>query len=315
MFQVPKLLRLRRGPSSTVPASHCAPGRFRHSALAICSCLVALGSLALWVPAARSRSAAPAHHFSAKLNATYEATLLGIPIGDVNWTIDFHDSRYSAAAHGSTAGLMLIFSRGYGTAEAQGSVAGKEPLASSFLINITHGAASQEVKILFKRGKASETAAPPLKPNPQLVPLNEAYRTGVVDPMSALLVNVPGSGETAGPAACARTIAVFDGRMRFNLKLAFKRIERVQMSDGYQGSAAVCAIYFTPLAGYDPNRYAIKYLEAQRGMEIWLAPLSGTRLMVPYRLSIPTPIGVGILQATRFVWTPEAGQADAPSVN
>jgi uncharacterized protein DUF3108 len=283
--------------------------------LAFCSCLVALGGLALCMPAALSRSAAPAHHFSAKLDAAYEATLLGIPIGAVNWTIDFHDSRYSAAAHGSTAGLMLIFSRGYGTAEAQGSVAGKEPLASNFLINITHGAASQEVKILFKHGKASESVAPPLKPNPQLVPLNEAYRTGVVDPMSALLVNVPGSGETAGPAACARTIAVFDGRMRFNLKLAYKRIEQIQVPDGYQGPAAVCAVYFTPLAGYDPNRYAIKYLQAEHGMEIWLAPLSGTRLMVPYRLSIPTPIGVGILQATRFVWTPETGQAGAPSVN
>jgi hypothetical protein len=119
----------------------------------------------------------------------------------------------------------------------------------------------------------------------------------------------------AGPAACARTIAVFDGRMRFNLKLAFKRIEQVQVPDGYHGAAVVCAVYFTPLAGYDPNRYAIKYLQAARGMEIWLAPLSGTRLMVPYRLSVPTPIGVGILQATHFVWSQEAGRAGAVSAN
>jgi hypothetical protein len=119
----------------------------------------------------------------------------------------------------------------------------------------------------------------------------------------------------AGPAACARTIAVFDGRMRFNLKLAFKRIEQVQVQDGYQGPAAVCAVSFTPLAGYDPNRYAIKYLQAERGMEIWLAPLSGTRLMVPYRFSVPTPIGVGILQATRLVWTRQIGRAGSMSAN
>ncbi len=147
------------------------------------------------------------------------------------------------------------------------------------------------------------------------MPLNEAYRTGVVDPMSALIINVPGSGEMAGPAACERTIAVFDGRMRFNLRLAYKRIEQVQVPAGYQGPAVVCAVYFTPLAGYDPNRYALKYLQAERGMEIWLAPLSGTRLMVPYRLSVPTPIGVGILQATRFVWTRETGRAGAFSAN
>ncbi|MFZ2064802.1 MAG: DUF3108 domain-containing protein [Xanthobacteraceae bacterium] len=276
---------------------------------------MAAAGLAVCVPATgRSARVAPLHSV-AKLDAAYEATLLGLPIGDVSWTIDFHDNRYSAAAHGTTAGLLLIFSRGYGTAEAQGSVAGKEPLASNFLINITHGSASQQVKILFNRGKASESLAPPPKPNPQLVPLNEAYRTGVIDPMSALIINVPGSGEMAGPAACERTIAVFDGRMRFNLRLAYKRIEQVQVPDGYQGPAVVCAVYFTPLAGYDPNRYALKYLQAERGMEIWLTPLSGTRLMVPYRLSVPTPIGAGILQATRLVWTRQTGRAGEFSAN
>jgi len=278
-------------------------------------CCIAAGSVALCLPAVGRGVRLPALHSVGKLDAAYEATLLGFPIGDVSWTIDFNNSRYSAAAHGNTAGLLLIFSRGHGTAEAQGSVAGKEPLASIFALNITHGSATQQVKILFNRGKASESLAPPPKPNPQLVPLNEAYRTGVIDPMSALLVSVPGSGEMAGPAACERTIAVFDGRMRFNLRLAFKRIEQVQVPDGYQGAVAVCAVYFTPLAGYDPNRYAIKYLQAERGMEIWLAPLTGTRLMVPYRLSVPTPIGVGILQATRLVWTRPTGQAGEFSAN
>jgi hypothetical protein len=32
-----------------------------------------------------------------------------------------------------------------------------------------------------------------------------------------------------------------------------------------------------------------------------LAPIAGTRLMVPYRASLPTPIGLGVLQATQFV--------------
>jgi uncharacterized protein DUF3108 len=314
VFQARNPFRLCRVLEGASPATHRPLWRRCYPGLAIWGCIAA-GGLALWMPAVgRSARVAPLHSV-AKLDAAYEATLLGFPIGDVTWTIDFNDNRYSAAAHGTTAGLLLIFSRGYGIAAAQGSVAGKKPLVSNFLINITHGSASQQVKILFNHGKANESLAPPPKPNPQLVPLNEAYRTGVIDPMSALLINVPGSGEMAGPAACDRTIAVFDGRMRFNLRLAYKRIEQVQVPDGYQGPAVVCAVYFTPLAGYDPNRYAIKYLQAERGMEIWLAPLSGTRLMVPYRLSVPTPIGVGILQATRLVWTRETGRAGAASAN
>ena len=63
----------------------------------------------------------------------------------------------------------------------------------------------------------------------------------------------------------------------------------------------VCAVYFSPVAGHVPDRAALKYLMDLRDIEVWLAPIAGTRVMVPYRVSVPTPIGVGIMQATQFV--------------
>ena len=50
----------------------------------------------------------------------------------------------------------------------------------------------------------------------------------------------------------------------------------------------------------------IKYLAELRDTETWLAPIAGTRLMVPYRISLPTPLGQGVLQATQFVTVPQA---------
>ena len=44
-----------------------------------------------------------------------------------------------------------------------------------------------------------------------------------------------------------------------------------------------------------PTRPAIKYLVEQRDMEIWLAPIGTTRVLVPFRVSIPTPIGQGVM--------------------
>jgi hypothetical protein len=38
-----------------------------------------------------------------------------------------------------------------------------------------------------------------------------------------------------------------------------------------------------------------------RDAEVWMAPISGTRFLVLYRFSVPTPIGLGVLQATQFV--------------
>ena len=34
---------------------------------------------------------------------------------------------------------------------------------------------------------------------------------------------------------------------------------------------------------------------------MWLAPIAGTRIVVPYRLSLQTPLGQGVLEATQFI--------------
>jgi hypothetical protein len=35
-------------------------------------------------------------------------------------------------------------------------------------------------------------------------------------------------------------------------------------------------------------------------MEMWLAPIDGTRLLAPFRISVPTLLGLAVLEATRF---------------
>ena len=53
---------------------------------------------------------------------------------------------------------------------------------------------------------------------------------------------------------------MFDGRVRYDLRSEFKRMETVKADRGYAGPAVVCAVYFTPISGYVPDRPAIKYL-------------------------------------------------------
>jgi len=45
---------------------------------------------------------------------------------------------------------------------------------------------------------------------------------------------VAGSGDPVSPEACNRKIAVFDGRLRYDLRSEFKRIESVRAERGYQ---------------------------------------------------------------------------------
>jgi len=133
----------------------------------------------------------------------------------------------------------------------------------------------------------------------------------VRDPMTSLINRVAGDGDPVTPEACNRKVAVFDGRVRYDLKSEFRRMDKVKADRGYQGPVAVCAVYFTPVAGYVPDRAAIRYLVALRDAEVWLAPISGTRVLVPFRFAMPTPLGMGVLQATQFVAAAQPPHATA----
>jgi hypothetical protein len=141
------------------------------------------------------------------------------------------------------------------------------------------------------------------------VPLIEAQKHGVQDPMTASLMRVAGNGDLLVPEACQRTLAVFDGRLRYDLQFTYKRVEMVKADKGYAGPVLVCAVTFSPVAGHDPTRTAIKYLTKLRDIEIWLAPIAGTRVLVPYRIQGPTPVGQAVLEATHFVSVPMPSKA------
>jgi hypothetical protein len=245
-------------------------------------------------------------HAQAKLDADYAVTLLGIPIAHISWTVALQQDQFSAAANGATSGLLRTFSPGSGTASANGSVGAAQPKPANFALTITNAKGSNGDKIVFSGGRAKEYLDHPQTTSPSWIPLTDAHRVGVVDPMTALLFHVPGNGNLIVPDACKRKVAVFDGHMRYDVQLAFKRLDRVRANTGYQGPVVVCSVNFSPVAGYEPGRYTIKYIAAQRDIEIWLAPLAGTRLLVPFRAYTPTPMGPGVLQATRFVVSPQS---------
>ena len=253
-----------------------------------------------------------AHAQGGRLDARYSVTLGGLPFGKGSWLIDVRDDQYTAVVSGATAGLIRVFTSGQGSSAVRGTVSRGQLVPSSYASSIVTDTKQDEVRMALSNGTVKEFAAePPTVPNPDRVPLTEAHRRGVNDPMTATLMPVPGTGDTFVPEACPRKLAIFDGRMRYDLQLAFKRLDKVKSEKGYQGTVVVCALYFSPVAGHIPERSVIKYLIALRDMEVWLAPIAGTRLMVPYRVTIPTALGLGTMQATQFISVPQPARASA----
>lgn len=247
-----------------------------------------------------------------KLDARYEVTLAGVPVGRGSWTIEIADDHYTASANGGTTGLLKAISGGRGSGSAQGRVVNGQLVPATYSAMTETSKKVETIRMALAGGNIKESAIVPEPPvDPARIVVTEAHRRGVLDPMTGTLLRVPGTLDPVSAEACKSSAAIFDGRMRYDLRLEFKRLDTVKAEKGYHGPVVVCAIYFTPVSGYVPDRAAIKYLTAQRNMEIWLAPIAGTRVLVPFKLMIPTPLGTGMLLATEFVTTASPPRAAA----
>ena len=264
--------------------------------LPLAGLFVGLGAVGLIAPAPASAQG--------RLDAHYEATLSGIAVGKGTWTIEIGDDAFSASAQGGSAGLLKAFSGGSGSGASQGRIVNGALVGTSYVATTTTSKKSETIRMVLANGGVKEFVIDPEPPvDPDRIPVTEALRKNVLDPMTGSMIRVPGTGEVMAPESCRTGSGVFDGRLRYDLKLDFKRMETVKAERGYHGPALVCAIYFTPVAGYIPDRPVIKWLATQRNMEITFVPVAGTRVLVPFRMTIPTPFGPAMLEATSFVTT------------
>ena len=239
-----------------------------------------------------------------RLDAQYEATLSGIAVGKGAWTIEIGDDTFTASAQGGTAGLLKAFSGGSGSGASQGRVVNGALVANAYVATTMTQKKSETIRLVLANGGVKDFSIDPAPPvDPDRIVVTDAHRKNVLDPMTGSMLRVAGNGEVLSPEACRTGSGIFDGRLRYDLKLDFKRMEMVKAERGYHGPAVVCAVYFTPVAGYIPDRPVIKYLASERRMEIAFVPIAGTRILVPFRMTIPTPFGPAMLEATSFVTT------------
>lgn len=113
-------------------------------------------------------------------------------------------------------------------------------------------------------------------------------------------IPVGAAGEDLSQEACQHTLPIFDGRHRYDLKLTFKRMDRMSADKAYAGPAVVCSLGYQPIAGHRASTPLVKYLSEGREMEIVLAPVAGTRVLAPVRLSVVSMLANLVIQANRF---------------
>jgi len=237
-----------------------------------------------------------------RLEARYAVTMTGIPIGKATWTTSIGADHYDAAASGRASGLLAVLVSGEGSINVEGAVRDGRLLPTNFTSKITREEERSEFKMVLDNGDVTQLdATAPLKEDDR-VPVTDADRKGIIDPISAMLIPVAGTGTVLAQEACQRTLPIFDGRRRYDLALSFKRMDKVKAAKGYAGAVVVCAVALKPVAGYRTSSRLVKLLSG-RDIELWLAPIADTRVLGPFRLSIASMVGSMVIQAIRFETT------------
>ena len=108
-----------------------------------------LGSLCAGVFLMLSPQAASAQ---GRLDAQYEASLAGIPVGKGSWTVEIGDDGFSASAQGGTSGLLKAFSGGSGSGASQGRVVNGALVASSYVATTTTAKKSETIRLTLANG-------------------------------------------------------------------------------------------------------------------------------------------------------------------
>jgi hypothetical protein len=240
-----------------------------------------------------------AAHADSRLQVHYSVSVAGLTVGKSDVEVMIGSAEYTSAANGRASGLLRALLTGEGTLGARGAVVDGRLVPASFSAKTAGDDETSSVTMTIEGGDVKEVTAETSAPDAERVALTADHRKGIVDPLSALLIEVGGTGDLVAAEACRRTLPIFDGRRRFDLGLSFKRIDRVKAAKGYAGPAVVCAVAFKAIAGHRVGSALVKYLDG-REVELTLAPIAGTRLLAPFRLTVFSMLGNIVVEATAF---------------
>lgn len=246
-----------------------------------------------------------------QIRVRYSVSLIGLPIGTAAVSGSIGPGNYRLEANGKLTGLAGVLVNSKGAAASTGSLTDGHVNPSTFAATAATGNYLLTIRMAMAGGTADKVEIAPLyEQRPDRVPLSDADRRNIVDPMSSFLMTVPGNGDLVGPAACNRTLPMFDGGVRFDITLAYTGVRQVK-GPGYAGPVAVCSARYKPIAGHRPERPATKFMTNNKEIEVWLAPVAGTRFVVPYRISMLSMVGTTVVEATAFDVAPDKKAAAA----
>ena len=239
-----------------------------------------------------------------EFRARYSVSLIGFHIGEAaaagsvgpeNYRIDLHAKLTGVAAMVSDIKLAL---------DATGALRKGAPAPSTYATSSANSVGSRTVRMSLDSGSVRAVEiVPPFEDKDGRVPVTDANKRNIVDPVSALIMPVPDGAPLIGPAACNRTIPVYDGYVRFDVVLHYAGVKDVSIN-GYSGPVSVCSARYIPISGHKRDSKSAKFMAENRDIEAWLAPIERAHVVVPLHVALMTLAGSAVIDAVEFSVVP-----------
>lgn len=213
----------------------------------------------------------------------YDASLLGLHIGQADFTSRIEDGAFDVSGRFASAGLARLFDRTDGIVSSQGALNGGAVVPALYALDYKSGRKRETTSIRFARGKIVETVVlpKPKKRGKDWVSVSESDLVGAMDPLSALL-----SPALDADQVCKRRFKVFDGEMRADIQFS-PAGEREQISK----DTITCKARFVPVSGYRKGRSTIDFLRDRARILVAFKPLGSKGHHTPVAARIGTKIG------------------------
>jgi hypothetical protein len=246
---------------------------------------------------------APPARAEGQFEGQYTLSMAGISIGKLEWRARIGSTDYTMAANGRTSGILSMLINGEGNVSLKGTMRDARSQSAIWASKLTSRDEQSMVNMTFEAGKVRDLKVIEPQPEADRVPLTEAHKNSVIDPLSAFLIPAA-AGDPLQASACQRDLNIFDGRRRYDVSLTFRRLDKATPEKGYNGPALVCAARLSPIAGHRTSSPLVKFILEGRDIEVWFVPIAGTPLLAPIRLSVASALGTMLLRADLFETQP-----------
>ncbi|MGH6832020.1 MAG: DUF3108 domain-containing protein [Methyloceanibacter sp.] len=237
-----------------------------------------------------------------RIVAVYRVDLGSFNLGNFKLTTTFRGEDYQMRGEGRFTVLQGLIYEWRGVTASSGRVTSMGPEPAMYAFNYADSAKMGErLRMRFDgRAVTDVSIIPRNRPLPHTIPVTKELLEGVLDPMSGAFLSAKSENPNGDLSVCNKTLPVFDGRQRYDLVVTPKRVVSVKRTTrtGYGGPAVICGVKFIPIAGHQADNPAIRLMQQSNEIEVWLVPVRGTFMYVPYRIVLPTPVGYGTAVVT-----------------